>query len=552
MSSSLINSAMSGLTAAQTALNTVSNNISNYNVTGYSRQTTVLAQSNSTLSGKSWIGNGVYVSGVQREYDQFITGQLRQASNQSSALSSRYDQVSQIDDLLSSTTTSISTSLQSFFSALTTLTSNASDSSAREALIGQAQGLVNQFKTTDNYLRSMDNQVNSAIDSSVQEINTYTSQIADLNKKIAQMTATGGGASPNDLLDQRDQLVNQLNNIVGVNVTVQDGNTYNISLGNGTSLVQGSRSFQLASVASSADPGRKTVAYVDESAGNVEIPESQLTTGSLGGLLTFRTTDLDAARNRLGQLALSFAGSFNTQHEAGFDANGDAGQAFFAIGSPAVLSNAKNTSATTLTAAVTNSSSVLATDYNVTWNGSAWSVTRSSDNTTVTPTIGTDGSGNTTLAFDGLSVTVSGTPAAKDSFVVKPVTNAIVNMNVSVTDEAKVALASSATSGESDNTNAQALLNLQDNNLVGGNKTFNDAYASLVSLVGNTTSTLKTTSTTQANVVTQLTNQQQSVSGVNLDEEYANLQRYQQYYLANSQVLKTASTIFDALLSINS
>ncbi|MGK3844927.1 FlgK family flagellar hook-associated protein, partial [Enterococcus faecium] len=92
-----------------------------------------------------------------------------------------------------------------------------------------------------------------------------------------------------------------------------------------------------------------------------------LTTGSLGGLLTFRTTDLDAARNRLGQLALSFAGSFNTQHEAGFDANGDAGQAFFAIGSPAVLSNVKNTSATTLTAAVTNSSSVLATDYNVTW-----------------------------------------------------------------------------------------------------------------------------------------------------------------------------------------
>ncbi len=552
MSSSLINSAMSGLSAAQTALNTVSNNISNYNVTGYSRQTTLLSQAGSTLSGNSWIGNGVNVSGVQREYDQFITTQLRQAQNQSSALSSRYDQVSQVDDLFSSTTSSISTSLQSFFSALTTLNSNASDSSAREALIGQAQGLVNQFKTNDTYLRNMDSQVNSTITSDVAQINTYTSQIANLNQKISEMTAQGGGASPNDLLDQRDQLVSQLNQIVGVNVTVQDGSTYNLTLGNGTTLVQGSRSFNLAAVNSSADPSRTTVAYVDPVAGNVEIPESQITSGSLGGLLTFRTQDLDAARNSLGQLALAFSDSFNTQHTQGYDANGAQGTDFFTIGAPSVLSNSKNTGTASLTATVTASGSVQATNYNVAWNGSAWTVARASDNTTVTPTVGTDGSGNTTLAFDGLSVTVTGTPAAKDSFTVKPVSNAVVNMSVAVTDESKVALASSATSGESDNTNSTALLNLQNQKLVAGNKTFNDAYASLVSQVGNTTSTLSTTSKTQSSVVTQLSNQQQAVSGVNLDEEYANLQRYQQYYLANAQVLQTASTIFNALLSVNS
>lgn len=549
MSSSLINSAMSGLSAAQTALNTVSNNISNYNVTGYSRQTTILSQASSTLSGNSWIGNGVNVSGVQREYDQFITTQLRQAQNQSSALSSRYDQVSQVDDLFSSTTSSISTSLQSFFSALTTLNSNASDSSAREALIGQAQGLVNQFKTNDTYLRNMDSQVNSTITSDVAQINTYTSQIANLNQKISEMTAQGSGASPNDLLDQRDQLVSDLNKIVGVNVTVQDGSTYNLTLGNGTTLVQGSRSFNLAAVNSSADPSRTTIAYVDPTAGNVEIPESQVTTGSLGGLLTFRTQDLDSARNSLGQLALSFADAFNTQHTQGYDANGDQGTNFFTIGAPSVLSNSKNTGSASLTATVTASSSVQATNYNVAWSGSAWTVTRASDNTTVTPTVGTDGSGNTTLAFEGLSVTVTGTPAAKDSFTIKPVSNAVVNMSVAVTDESKVALASSATSGQSDNTNSTALLNLQNQKLVAGNKTFNDAYASLVSQVGNTTSTLNTTNTTQTSVVTQLSNQQQSVSGVNLDEEYANLQRYQQYYQANAQVLQTASTIFNALLS---
>ncbi len=99
--SSLINSAMSGLSAAQSALNTVSNNISSYNVAGYTRQTTILGASNSTLTGGGWVGNGVYVSGVQREYDAFITNQLRAAQNQSSGLTTRYQQMSKIDDVLS-------------------------------------------------------------------------------------------------------------------------------------------------------------------------------------------------------------------------------------------------------------------------------------------------------------------------------------------------------------------------------------------------------------------------------------------------------------------
>ncbi|STQ12682.1 flagellar hook-associated protein FlgK [Enterobacter cloacae] len=103
--SSLINSAMSGLSAAQAALNTVSNNISSYNVAGYTRQTTVLGASNSTLTGGGWVGNGVYVSGVQREYDAFITNQLRAAQTQSSGLTTRYQQMSKIDDVLSDSTT---------------------------------------------------------------------------------------------------------------------------------------------------------------------------------------------------------------------------------------------------------------------------------------------------------------------------------------------------------------------------------------------------------------------------------------------------------------
>ncbi|HHN5638346.1 flagellar hook-associated protein FlgK [Enterobacter hormaechei] len=544
--SSLINSAMSGLSAAQSALNTVSNNISSYNVAGYTRQTTILGASNSTLTGGGWVGNGVYVSGVQREYDAFITNQLRAAQNQSSGLTTRYQQMSKIDDVLSDTTNSLSANLQDFFRSLQTLVSNAEDPAARQTVLGKADGLVNQFKTNDQYLRDQDAQVNTAISTSVDQINNYAKQIANLNDQISRLTGVGAGASPNELLDQRDQLVSELNKIVGVDVTVQDSGTYNISIANGYTLVQGSNASQLAAVKSSADPARTTIAYVDAAAGNVEISEKQITTGSLGGLLTFRSQDLDQARNTLNQMALAFADAMNTQHQAGFDANGDAGGKLFDFGSPAVLSNGKNTGSASVTATMTDSTKVQATNYKVEYNGTDWTITRLSDNTSFTAM--PDTSGN--LSFDGLNVNISGSANNKDSFIVKPVNDVIVNMDVAISDESKLAMASAQGSGESDNTNGQKLLDLQSAKLVGGNKTFNDAYAALVSTVGSTTASLKTSSETKVNVVTQLTKQQQSISGVNLDEEYGNLQRYQQYYLANAQVLQTASTLFDALINI--
>ncbi|MBZ4073002.1 flagellar hook-associated protein FlgK [Escherichia fergusonii] len=546
--SSLINNAMSGLSAAQAALNTASNNISSYNVAGYTRQTTIMAQANSTLGAGGWVGNGVYVSGVQREYDAFITNQLRAAQTQSSGLTTRYEQMSKIDNLLSSETNNVSTSLQGFFTSLQTLVSNAEDPAARQALIGKADGLVNQFKTTDQYLRDQDKQVNIAIGASVDQINNYAKQIASLNDQISRLTGVGAGASPNDLLDQRDQLVSELNKVVGVEVSVQDGGTYNITMANGYSLVQGSSARQLAAVPSHADPSRVTVAYVDATAGEIEIPEKLLTSSTLGGMLTFRSQDLDQSRNTLGQLALAFADAFNKQHQAGFDATGAKGEDFFAIGKPLVLSNTQNNSDAAIKAEVINGSQVLATDYTITWQGAGkWQVTRLASNTSFT--VEPDAAGN--VEFDGLKLTFSGTPKDNNSFTLKPVSDAVVNMDVKVKDESQIALAQEAGAGDSDNRNGQKLLDLQSNGkTVGGAKSFNDAYATLVSDVGNKTATLKTSSTTQNNVVTQLSNQQQSISGVNLDEEYGNLQRFQQYYLANAQVLQTANTLFDALINI--
>jgi len=538
---------MSGLSAAQAALSTTSNNISNYTVAGYSRQTTILAEANSTLQGKSYYGNGVNVTGVQREYDSFIAAQLRGSSATYNAANTQYSQVSNIDDLMSTSTTNLSSAIQGFFSNMQNVVSNANDPAARQSLLSNSQGLVNQFQTQAQYLTNMQDSVNTNVTSDVDQINTFTSQISSLNQQIAKLT-TGNGAAPNDLLDQRDQLVNGLNNIVGVTVSQQDG-SYTVSMANGLSLVSGFQSTKLVAMPSSSDLTRTTVGYVDPQAGNVQIPESSITTGSLGGMLSFRSQDLDLAQNQLGQLAAAFTTNFNTVHKQGYDSNGNQGVDFFTIGSPTAQGNSKNTSSATLTAAWSNTNALQASNYTVTYDGTNWSATRLSDNTKTTLTPTTSG-GVTTLSLDGMSLTVNGTPNAKDSFLVKPVQNVVNGMSVAITSGSQIA-AAAAPGGESDNRNAQNLLALQDAKIVNGNSTLSQAYGAMVSTVGNKTQALKTASTTQQNVVTQLTNRQQSVSGVNLDEEYANLTKYQQYYMANAQVLKAASTVFDALLSIN-
>ncbi|KHS93194.1 flagellar hook protein FlgK [Pectobacterium brasiliense] len=563
--SNLINTAMSGLKGAQVALSTVSNNISNQAVTGYSRQNAILEQATSSSTSAGYIGNGVNVVSINRQYNEFITNQLRSAQTTSSSVSAYYEQISKIDNLLASSTTSLSSTIQGFFSNLQNLTSNAGDSSTRQTVLGKAEGLVNQFKVTDKYLRDMDSGLNTQIQSTVGQINTYTDQIASLNNEITKLMGANSGTMPNDLLDQRDLLVDQLNKLVGVDVTVQDGTVYNVALKNGTNLVQAGTSNQLVAISSSIDPSRLTIGYKDRTNDVVTLNESTLTGGSLGGLIAFRSETLDEARNQLGQLALAFADAFNAQHQKGFDHDGVKGGDFFSFGKAVVLDDSKNGGNAVLTPSYTDTKDVQATNYSVKYDGASWQVTRLSDNSKFTATVDTS---DNSLNFDGIKMTISGTPATNDSFLLKPVNDVITDMSVAISDPNKIAAASvkldstgnpvvdgsgnPVFGGVGDNTNAKALLALQNEKIVGGKASASGAYASLVGMIGNQTSTLKINNTSQQNVVKQLTAEQQSVSGVNLDEEYGDLMRYQQYYMANAQVIKTAQSIFDALLAARS
>ncbi|WP_241581526.1 flagellar hook-associated protein FlgK [Rosenbergiella nectarea] len=543
--SSLINSAMSGLSAAQQLLNSTANNISSYTIAGYNRQITVISEAQNTFSGNSWYGNGAIVNGVQRQYDALIDSQLRNASAKSSAQSAHYTQLSAIDKQMTLEGGTLNDGLEAFFDTLQNVVNNAADPAARQAVMSQAAALTNQFTSTQTMLDQQQRDINTQLQSTVSAINSYTQQLATLNQRISQLSQSGD--APNNLLDQRDQLVRELNDQVGVTVAMQDGNM-TVSIANGFTLVSGSKSYALEAIPSNANPDQLTIGYQDKVAGKVELPEKLLKTGKIGGLLAFRHDELNQLQNRLGQLTLAFTSAMNSVQQQGYDLNGQQGEAMFTIGQPTVKQNQLNKGDATLSATFTDPQQVQASDYRVAFKEGSWQVTRLSDNSSVKATLSDDGS---TLSFEGLELSVTGTPTEGDSFLLQPVNQITHQFSLNFSDPNKLAAAEDL-SGESDNRNVQKMLDLQSQKWVGGTQTFSQTWSSAVSFVGTQTQAYGNAVNLSDNILTQLTARQQAVSGVNLDEEYANLTQYQQYYIANTQVLNTASALFDALISVRS
>ncbi|AKH65539.1 MULTISPECIES: flagellar hook-associated protein FlgK [Photorhabdus] len=544
MSNSLINTAMSGLQAAQIALGTVSNNVTNARVPGYNRQSTVINQNGGTMTSIGFMGNGVTVTSINRQYNEFINNQLSASQAKQGALTTYSQQISQIDNLLADKANSLSNTIDDFFTSLRNVISNAEDDAARTTTIGNAKGLVNQLKSADTFLRNMENNINKGITDSVDSINNYAEQIAKLNGEITRMKG-GSSAEPNALLDQRDQLVNGLNKLVGVSVTQQDG-SYNVTFAGGLTLVQGTTAYKVEPISSNADSSRITLGY-DRGFGDVvEINEKFINQGELSGTLRARSEVLDNSRNQLNQLALVLGDQFNQVHRAGFDLKGKPGEDFFTFNNPDVISNSKNKGSADFKVEYADTTAVKASDYHISYDGANWKIQRASDKADISAKV----TGNT-LEFDGLKVEINSTNAqVNDQYTLRAVSGVIGDMEVNVKDASQFAAAGTKDSGPSDNVNVKKLAELQSKKLVDGKASFSGAYASMVSTIGNQTNTANVDLKTQNNITKQLYAEQQSVSGVNMDEEYGALQGLQQYYLANAQVIQTASTLFNAILDL--
>ena len=556
---SIFSIGLSGLNAAQNALSTTSNNISNVYTPGYNRELVIL--------GESRADGGVRVNDIQRQFNQYVASQLNAATSSSKALSAYQGQIGQIDNLLADREAGLAPLVQNFFSALEDLAGAPSDPAARQGVLGTADTLTAQFRAFDGYLQDMQAGINGQIADEVTQINNLTEQLATLNREIALARARHGEA-PNGLLNQRDQLVAELSERLDVRLNVQDGKTYNISLPNGQPLVSGTNHYRLEAMDSPGDPQRTVLGYRDSGGNLVALPESTVKGGALGGLMDFRAETLDKTQSQIGQLAVSLAVGFNAQHAQGLDLDGEPGEDFFTVGAPRAYSHDRNTGSAEIDATrfdVDNIDRLRATDYTVrvTADGPPpeFQVIRQ-DNGQALPAAEVvfddpngDGTG-ATLSFGGVTLTFDDANglAQNDRFEVQPVRRAAADMTSNIRDLDKIAAAQPDDDGDftgsGDNRNALALQGLQDKLLVGGRASLSQAYAGMVSDVGNRANIVQVNLEARQGLTDQLRAVQQSESGVNLDEEAANLLRYQQFYAANARVIDTASTVFDTILGL--
>ncbi|MBD3895206.1 flagellar hook-associated protein FlgK [Halomonas sp. ML-15] len=622
---SIFSIGLSGLNAAQNALNTTSNNISNVYTPGYNRELTLL--------GEGGAAGGVKVNDIQRQFNQYVADQLNAATSSSSALKAYQGQVSQIDNLLADRDAGLAPLMQNFFSAMEDLAGAPSDPAARQGVLGAADTMSAQFRSFDRYLDDMQQGVNGQIKDEVTQINNLTDQIAGLNKEIALARARQGEA-PNSLLNQRDEAIAELSQRMDVRVDIQDGKTYNISLPNGQPLVSGTNQYDLEAIEAPNDPQRMVLGYRDSNGSISPLNENAVTGGTLGGLMTFRAETLDKTQNQIGQLAVSLAAGFNEQHRLGQDLNGEQGEDLFNIGQPQAYANDRNAGDVEIESTrFGDIDDLRATDYTVrVTDGAApaFEVVRKDNGQVVEHSFDDDAN---ELSFGGVVIGFTDDGFENgDRFEVQPVRRAAASMETQINDLDKIAAASfveaegdmpvsglraadgafgeggapyslvvsedggqfnievtaedgttldfndvsagdeitidgvsftlgdiqedqtltlgAAPPGSGDNRNALAMQGLQDVSLVGGTSSVSQAYGSMVSDVGNRTNIVQVNLDAQQGLTDQLKAVQQSESGVNLDEEAANLIRYQQYYQANARVIDIGSSMLDTILGL--
>jgi flagellar hook-associated protein 1 FlgK len=625
----LLSTSVSGLLAFQRALDTTSHNISNANTPGYSRQVAEFMTRNAQQAGNGWVGNGVDVSTIQRAYDDFLAGQSRSSSSSYHQFDTYATQAGRVSNLLGNTTTGLTTSLQSFINAFQAVADTPTSTPARQTLLSQAQTLMQRMQSYDQSLRSFDAQVNSQIKSEADSISSIAQSLAKLNQEIVGAQGRSG-QPPNDLMDQRDRLIDELATHVNVNVVAQNDGALNVFVGNGQPLVVGQTYGQVVASTDAYDPTRTVLAFKTASS-TVDITKS-LSGGTLGGMLQFRSEMLDPARNALGRLSAGLAEVVNEQHNAGMDLNGQLGGDFFSTGPAKVLSSSTNTGTGSLTVQRIDGAAgdLTTSDYLMVNTSGTWSLRRA-DTGAVVPMTGT-GTVADPFVADGLSIVVNAGSASGDRFMIKPTSDAISGMELLISDPSEVAAASPITSaarsgnlgnatisagevlnvgnpnlrttatitfssptqytvsgdptvytytpganidangwrvqingtpaagdsftvkdnvaGTGDNRNALKLADILKSPVLNkGTSSLSAAVGQFVGDIGVKTNQAQVSSAAQKVVFDESVDSLQSVSGVNLDEEAANLVRYQQAYMAAAQMIKVADTLFQSVLA---
>ena len=410
----VLSTGVSGLLAFQQALDVTSNNIANSATPGYSLESIQLTPQPGQATAGGYLGSGVDVQGITRAYSELLAQQVRSSQASYSSANTLSTQAGQIDNMLSSSSTGLTATLQSFVNALQTLSSSPSSSASRQALLSQAQALVQQINGYSSQISTYGSNLEQQISSDIGQVNTLASSIASLNTQISADLA--GGKTPNQLMDQRDTLVDQLSQYVSVNTATESNGAMDVYVGSGQALVTGSIAQQLSAIPSPYNATQYDIGL--SSAGGTADVTSEISGGELGGLLSARSQVLDPTQSALGLISVGLADTMNQVQQSGMDLTGAQGQPMFSIPGVQTTPSSNNTGGATLAVTRTSLSALTGDNYTLNFTGGSWQL--KDVNTGQSVALSGAGTAGSPFQAAGLSIVVSGAPANGDSYLIQP------------------------------------------------------------------------------------------------------------------------------------
>ena len=472
----------SAMFASYAALQTTGNNIANVNTPGYSRQQVQVMEAPGQFTGSGFFGKGVDVASVTRAYDQYLTGNAVRTASTAAADTARLDKLSQLEGAFPIGTAGVGYAAGEFLNAFRDLANNPADSSARQVVLSDAQEVASRFAAVAGQINNLQAGVTQDLKVSVARVNSLAQQVAKLNQSISSQR--GLGQAPNQLLDERDQLVSQIASLVNVTTLNADDGSVGLFIGGGQNLVLGANANAMTATADPFDASKVQIG-IREGGVNRQIAPDALAGGSISGLLKFQNEDLTAARNLLGQMATAISGSVNLQQSLGLDLGQPAGQgaAIFSVGPARVLDAAGNAGSASLSLTVSDATQVQASDYALEYDGANYSLTRLADGQAVTGSPFTPAQLATGIQRDGLTLKLNaGTAAAGDRFLLQPVALAAQNMAAVLANPNGIAAASPFTGSTGSANTGNATIA----SLVAVNPAYNGSLSATISFTSGT------------------------------------------------------------------
>jgi len=541
---SLLSTGTTALLAFHRALNTSAHNAVNSKTPGYSRQSVSLATAGSGNYTFGQVGNGVKIVDIRRDADALATSRLLDSGGELARLGQLSALANRVDALFSDKASNVAGMWSNFFDAASALASDASSMPQRQQLVDSANALSARFRQLDQEFAKMDDDINARLRASVDDINRLSREIAELNASIGSQP---DAAAP-EVLDRRDQLIAELVSITGGSAITQDGGQINVMSAGGHALVVGASAATLTTAADPYQPGRLHLAMRTRG-GDVPMDDKTFG-GKIGGMFEFRREVLDQSRADLGRLAVGLSERFNAAHRQGVDLNGKPGEDFFTRAAPRVATHPDNQGSAVLKAEYGDLTALNGRAVRLDFDGSAWTA-RDPDTGAVMELKGS-GTAADPLHINGVELVVEGSASKGDRFLLQPTSGAAGAISVAVTDPAAIAAAAPGSgANSSDNGNAHKLVEVENIRLFGGGKiNLKDAVSGLTSAIGSAARDAEAGVQAQSLLYAQAQSARDAVSGVNLDEEGANILQLQQAYQAAAQIISTADTLFQTLLNV--